>query len=1210
MGFRLSKAVRLGFFAGRCDVFLQLILVLLSCVICLPIGVAQEQEAQYHTHPMEVFDQETIGNSTRISSVASDDRGRIFVTTVFDFGIFYFDGAHWKIHETEKVPSSLVSDRHGQVWVGFDGGVARIEFDKFGKLILDELDIEFQDNDNTELWSASRTDDGVLFYNYQLIVRVDNEGYEIERSDDEISFINVDESSVFGIVEGEEGVYERVEGDWELIKGLETHTFSSVVPYRSEGHQNRILALTTENEILVVDNGVVEPLSKSLQQLVAGDEVFSLRVEDDGSVSIGTKHAWYQYFESGKLSVFEGSKHGLWDNLVYEVVFTDEDDVWMANEFGITHLLPRRGIDRIRFAPHKVICFDYLRDGDLAYLGTNDGLIIKDLRSGQMVEGPGLPDGGIHQLRKLEGEFIAATSAGLYSFDETSSRQLFKGNYFGAVPIGEDALLTIGSHGHVRIAVREDQQKWANKTLGPRLSFECCGLEQIDNLTFVTFGPNQRMAIIEVDERLDRLDIFEIEGPDVFQIVEFGEEKFFLSASGLSELVKSDGGYHVVPAPVSPVVQELARRDMTGAIFQQSENRFVVVQCGLIELLEIRNGQLNRLGLWVLRNSMAECFPFWDSERNLVYCIADNYLNIVDLSRAPEWVPLKSPLVVADVGHEDLVESNEDGPVRLRASAGIRLEFSLPSSSASANELEYQWKLDGFEEDWSAWSDSAHKEYMNLPGGSYDFSVRARSMSNPSEISPTEEFHFLIDTPWYLTLWAKCLALFLGISLVFGIVSIRSRRLTLANRKMELLVKKRTLELRRQKDKVRKKSNELVEKTRDNESQRLESLSRMLGGIAHDFNNLLSVIAANSEILESNADESQRQCIEGIQTAGSTAAGLCSQLQSFLGTSPINRQTFVLEELISHTQELLRSAIPAELQLNLSLDDRTPPVFVDESEVRQVLLNLVINASETGCSKVRIRTGVSELSEADLRMGRFLGEAPEPGGYSWFEVQDDGPGINKSDLNQLFDPFYTTKRLGRGLGLSIVMRVVGRHQGVMFLTTRCNSKNSGTTFRVCFPHSKQKEFVEAPQMDSRKRLHFLENCQRLNILLVDDEPAILDSLKSLFHVFGHESHLASSGIQALACVQEEFGLDVALIDISMPEMAGTELAEEIHKIASDLPIVLMSGFTEQSVDAGLLQDSRIGFIKKPFSVREVSERLAEMLPSALVQDLHSRTSHS
>jgi len=379
-------------------------------------------------------------------------------------------------------------------------------------------------------------------------------------------------------------------------------------------------------------------------------------------------------------------------------------------------------------------------------------------------------------------------------------------------------------------------------------------------------------------------------------------------------------------------------------------------------------------------------------------------------------------------------------------------------------------------------------------------------------------------------------------------------------------------------------------------AQKLESLGVLAGGIAHDFNNILVSVQghANLAMADLPPDHRSRASIARIEQGARRASELCDQLLAYSGrgarvVAPLDLNPLLLESL-----GLLRLSISKRALLDVDVAPEQQPVIGNASQVRQVLVNLLTNASEAlgqdeGTIHVRTRT-------TDLGPGvRGVGTTREltPGTYCMIEVEDSGAGMDAQTLSRIFDPFFTTKFTGRGLGLSAVLGIVQGHGGGVQVWS---TPGAGTRFRVLLPRTTMPLSVH-PTVPAR-RAPTGAHAGAL-ILVVDDEESNRDVVRLMLERGGYRVRTADDGEAGVAAVREASGdIDAIVLDLAMPRMGGEEALEAIRSIRPDVPVVVMSGYSEQEIGEIFPNGTISSFLHKPFCSTDLLARVAEALASA------------
>ena len=372
-------------------------------------------------------------------------------------------------------------------------------------------------------------------------------------------------------------------------------------------------------------------------------------------------------------------------------------------------------------------------------------------------------------------------------------------------------------------------------------------------------------------------------------------------------------------------------------------------------------------------------------------------------------------------------------------------------------------------------------------------------------------------------------------------------------------------------------------------AQKLESLGILAGGVAHDFNNLLMGILGNVGLALDDIDpeSSAMQNIKTIEKIAQHAAGLTHQLLAYSGNSPLITEVLDLSEVIGDMTELLDTVVAKKHKLKWDLSDTLRRVEGDASQIGQVLLNLVINASEAiGEAKgtISVNTGLIAVDEEYLRSS-FLGTEIEPGVYSYLQVSDTGCGMDEKQVSRIFDPFFTSKTSGHGLGLAAVLGIIRRHGGTINVTSELGK---GTCFTVLFPCA-EKQFSVVERAESRVS----RAANHKTVLIVDDESSIRFVLSEFLKRHGYEVLSAQDGAAAIDIFKlNRARIATVVLDATMPDMDGAEVIDVLRGISAEVKIILSSGFSAERVTKAIPAGSCDAFLKKPYNPKVLLDAIA------------------
>lgn len=382
------------------------------------------------------------------------------------------------------------------------------------------------------------------------------------------------------------------------------------------------------------------------------------------------------------------------------------------------------------------------------------------------------------------------------------------------------------------------------------------------------------------------------------------------------------------------------------------------------------------------------------------------------------------------------------------------------------------------------------------------------------------------------------------------------------------------------------------------QTQKLESLGILAGGLAHDFNNLLLSILCNASLAGESlpADSAVRAQLEKIVKAGRRASDLTRQMLAYAGQAACDVQPLAFNELVDEVTDFMQAALPKSVTLQVQLDPELPPIEADHAQLQQIIMNLVINAAEAVGARpgtVTVRTGLRKLARADIGP-QFVGYDLAPGNYVSLEVRDTGCGMSPDTLARIFDPFFSTKAPGRGLGLSALLGIVRAHRGAVRAVSQ---PGAGTTFTVVFPAASRPLRRVAGQ-----RPH-LSVPAGATVLVIDDEEDIREVVQAVLESRGLRVLTAKDGDTGVALFREnQDGIDAVLLDMTMPGLSGEAVFRELLRIRPDARVVLSSGHSEQEALARLGDGRMVGFVHKPYT--------AEMLTDSIAAALAGRTTTS
>ncbi|MDP3191985.1 PAS domain-containing sensor histidine kinase [Rhodoferax sp.] len=377
-------------------------------------------------------------------------------------------------------------------------------------------------------------------------------------------------------------------------------------------------------------------------------------------------------------------------------------------------------------------------------------------------------------------------------------------------------------------------------------------------------------------------------------------------------------------------------------------------------------------------------------------------------------------------------------------------------------------------------------------------------------------------------------------------------------------------------------------------SQKLESIGTLAGGIAHDFNNLLNAIMGQSSIALRKIPKNSPAAlnIDKVMRATERAADLTSQLLAYSGKGKLYTQEIDLNNLVQENVDLFQVSVSKAVQLRYELAPSAPHIVGDLGQIQQVVMNLIINASDAMELKpgaILVRTEIVHLFEDDQNYLQFTHAPLAPGDYALLRVIDAGVGMSEKTLEKIFDPFFTTKFTGRGLGLAAVLGIIKGHRGGLRIVSR---EGQGTEFDIVFP------LVAVPNVSGQlqKKVKSDFSGETRTLLLIDDEPIILDLLEEIFTELEFRVVKILDPVEGIAFYRQHHqAVAMVILDYSMPKMNGREVFKSLLQINKDVKVLLCSGYAEDATTFSSDDLQLCGFLQKPYEPHAMLDMVEKIL---------------
>ncbi|WP_026840242.1 PAS domain S-box protein [Citrifermentans bremense] len=373
--------------------------------------------------------------------------------------------------------------------------------------------------------------------------------------------------------------------------------------------------------------------------------------------------------------------------------------------------------------------------------------------------------------------------------------------------------------------------------------------------------------------------------------------------------------------------------------------------------------------------------------------------------------------------------------------------------------------------------------------------------------------------------------------------------------------------------------------------QKLESLGVLAGGIAHDFNNILLAIMGNTSLALQRVDQGSplKQHLLQIEKASEKAADLARQMLAYSGKGRFVLEALDLNRVVREMTSMLEVSLSKKAVLRFHLAEELPGIVADPTQIRQIIMNLAINASEAIGEKsgeITIATG-SLICDSHYLAENWLDEHLLEGRYVYLEVTDNGCGMSTETVDRIFEPFFTTKFTGRGLGMAAILGIVRGHKGVIKVYSE---PGKGSSFKILLPATEAAVLPTAA-------VNMAEHWRGAGtVLLVDDEESVRDVASAMLHELGFVVISAADGRQALELYRRHGeGIALVLMDLNMPNLSGEEAFHELRKMDAEVRVILSSGFSEQEVTRKFLGKGLEGFVQKPYTLAALRAVLSQAL---------------
>jgi CheY-like chemotaxis protein len=373
------------------------------------------------------------------------------------------------------------------------------------------------------------------------------------------------------------------------------------------------------------------------------------------------------------------------------------------------------------------------------------------------------------------------------------------------------------------------------------------------------------------------------------------------------------------------------------------------------------------------------------------------------------------------------------------------------------------------------------------------------------------------------------------------------------------------------------------------QAQRMDAIGSLAGGIAHDFNNILGVMLGYTEmaLLGLKDDDGLKRRLQQVLKAGKRGKDLVSQILSFSRPSPQERRPVKMTGIVKEALNMLRATLPTTIELKMRFEEDQDVILADPTQMHQVIINLCANAAHA----MREKGGLLDISIKPVNLdaksaAHFHGLSPGP--HIRLSVKDTGHGMDRETMEKIFDPFFTTKKMeeGTGMGLAVIHGIIKAHKGAITVQSKVGK---GSEFQIFLPRVEASELPKGPETPEVEK-------GKERLLFVDDEEWLVDMWKEILESLGYQMTVTTRPLEALQLFKDNpRNFDLVIADQTMPQMTGLELSQELLALRPELPVILVTGFSqvvtpEKAKAAGIRE-----YIMKPLSISELTNAISQAL---------------
>ncbi len=1188
------------------------------------------------------FSAQEIG-ATQAVDIAQGPRGLLYFSD-YNRGLLEYDGEQWRQYELPDYAVAIENDSEGRIWVGGPDELGFMAPDEKGHLEYNSLVDRLPEAQRSfsSVWPVLTTSRGVFFMAREFLFRFhDGEITAWPGTADEIFYrgYEIDGRLFFaqlgvGLLELVDDELKRVSGD--LLNGAEE---INAMFARGDGTS---WVITRIHGVFIFDGRQLQPTVTPASGWLIEQQVQHACRLPRGRFAVASRRGGIAILDPDLriLNVLDEST-GLSAEGVSYVRTDNQDNLWATTDRGVDRIVLDASV--VLFGPDSGLkgpVHTAIRHRDRLLVGTDFGLYVGDFDTPTGTLFSAIPDlpSAVWALISDDKTVLAATTDGVFEVRLSSSdgiglsvvrRLTYDASQLIFQPEHhKDEILVALENGLGRIHRRQTDDGrsgwiWAGRIVSS--GQEMRAFIEGDDGEILAWDPgHDELQILQFPKGFEeapeiRRFPFEYGPPSRIggQIVAYTGEAY-VRYLGLDTTDWIDG------FPFGPVPEMAPYNDHFLVLEDSTERRWAYGSHGLGLARPSDDGSIRFQPIAAKPiDGFVNLFEDPLLEGTFWIGTADGLYRWSDQAETAD-----RPVTTALIRRVSLLQQDRvlySGGGRLDAlpilpfeNNSLRFEFAAPIYDQQ-QPLQYQVRLEGFDQEWTPWSEEFFKEYTNLREGSYSF--RARALDSWGKVSNEGVFGFQILPPWYRTPGSYAGAFVLAVGLLFLGLRWRSGSERRERRRLETLIAERTEELEDGKRQVELQASALEQANRqlaeENEhrrvleaereklqarmeqSQKLESLGLVAGGVAHDFNNILMAILGNADLALEDASmdpTALRSRLQEIRRASHRAAELCRHMLAYAGKGPIKKEEINLTTISLECLEMVRAGVSANVGFELDMLEHPPAVLADGTQLRQVVMNVILNAVEaldpqqveSGSGRIRVTTSSKHLDPSFFQ--ETLLADPLPGGpYALLAIEDNGSGMDEATLKKIFDPFFTTKFTGRGLGLAATLGIVRSHDGAIKATSK---PGRGTTLEIYLP-----ALDHGADQDRQSGTEEIRSWRETGtVLVVDDEEIVREVVSVMLRNTGFDVLAASSGDQALEIFAEQHEQITAVImDLTMPGTDGQTTFERMRDIQPEVKVVLSTGYAGDDIVERYLEEGFAGFLHKPYRASALRETLKQIL---------------